>query len=110
MGFELPCVSEALRITISTSHSSALRKAPRTGEGDRGSVGTVDERSGSVVRGRGSGRACMKRKGSGIPRAGRGAGRRDRKSTRLNSSHGYISYAVFCLKKKNHPQRAQAVQ
>src|SRR5687768_18379686 len=28
------------------------------------------------------------------PRAG------DRKSTRLNSSHGYISYAVFCLKKK----------
>src|SRR2546429_6017471 len=28
----------------------------------------------------------------------RGSG--DRKSTRLNSSHGYISYAVFCLKKK----------
>src|SRR5687768_18342034 len=25
---------------------------------------------------------------------------RDRKSTRLNSSHGYISYAVFCFKKK----------
>src|SRR2546422_6743099 len=39
-------------------------------------------------------------------RARRHAGRcdatpaRDRKSTRLNSSHGYISYAVFCLKKK----------
>src|SRR2546429_6236551 len=32
---------------------------------------------------------------------------RDRKSTRLNSSHGYISYAVFCLKKKKrrHMQR-----
>src|SRR2546429_5000033 len=29
---------------------------------------------------------------------------RDRKSTRLNSSHGYISYAVFCLKKKTAPQ------
>src|SRR5205809_5988080 len=33
----------------------------------------------------------------------------DRKSTRLNSSHGYISYAVFCLKKKkkrtNNTQR-----
>src|SRR2546429_5457252 len=28
----------------------------------------------------------------------------DRKSTRLNSSHGYISYAVFCLKKKKTPQ------
>src|SRR2546422_5061010 len=27
-------------------------------------------------------------------------GNPDRKSTRLNSSHGYISYAVFCLKKK----------
>src|SRR2546429_2659254 len=28
----------------------------------------------------------------------------DRKSTRLNSSHGYISYAVFCLKKKKHSE------
>src|SRR2546422_5474395 len=28
--------------------------------------------------------------------------RGDRKSTRLNSSHGYISYAVFCLKKKKN--------
>src|SRR2546422_4716985 len=44
---------------------------------------------------------------AGHPRDGRvGAVRdshgadRDRKSTRLNSSHGYISYAVFCLKKK----------
>src|SRR2546422_7753910 len=33
----------------------------------------------------------------GTPRTPEG---RDRKSTRLNSSHGYISYAVFCLKKK----------
>src|SRR3712207_8245417 len=34
--------------------------------------------------------------------AGAGGGlRRDRKSTRLNSSHANISYAVFCLKKKN---------
>src|SRR2546429_4676666 len=30
------------------------------------------------------------------------SGPRDRKSTRLNSSHGYISYAVFCLKKKKN--------
>src|SRR2546422_2971130 len=29
----------------------------------------------------------------------------DRKSTRLNSSHGYISYAVFCLKKKKNGRR-----
>src|SRR2546422_3012576 len=29
----------------------------------------------------------------------------DRKSTRLNSSHGYISYAVFCLKKKKKQKK-----
>src|SRR2546429_5855955 len=34
------------------------------------------------------------------PRAHRAHPASDRKSTRLNSSHGYISYAVFCLKKK----------
>src|SRR2546422_4250254 len=34
---------------------------------------------------------------------------RDRKSTRLNSSHGYISYAVFCLKKKKKT-RAERVE
>src|SRR6266436_7440049 len=38
-----------------------------------------------------------RRPGSRAPRS-----RRDRKSTRLNSSHGYISYAVFCLKKKKN--------
>src|SRR2546422_8525472 len=41
-------------------------------------------------------------------RAARRAGHqryRDRKSTRLNSSHGYISYAVFCLKKKKKKRR-----
>src|SRR2546429_2843101 len=32
-------------------------------------------------------------------------GHQDRKSTRLNSSHGYISYAVFCLKKKKEKQQ-----
>src|SRR2546422_7039300 len=31
----------------------------------------------------------------------------DRKSTRLNSSHGYISYAVFCLKKKKTKVKTQ---
>src|SRR2546429_4170610 len=31
--------------------------------------------------------------------------REDRKSTRLNSSHGYISYAVFCLKKKKKKKK-----
>src|SRR2546429_7021076 len=36
----------------------------------------------------------------GLPYSGINLTYRDRKSTRLNSSHGYISYAVFCLKKK----------
>src|SRR2546422_6746157 len=46
----------------------------------------------------------LKRKTRGsvdVDNAPVGSGRiGDRKSTRLNSSHGYISYAVFCLKKK----------
>src|SRR2546422_9681150 len=44
------------------------------------------------------------RAGGGPGARERGAARRDldRKSTRLNSSHGYISYAVFCLKKKRN--------
>src|SRR5258708_27504530 len=37
----------------------------------------------------------------GVPATLRMTGRKDRKSTRLNSSHQIISYAVFCLKKKN---------
>src|SRR5437867_12353994 len=40
---------------------------------------------------------------SGKTGAGEGFAARDRKSTRLNSSHRTISYAVFCLKKKNTP-------
>src|SRR5260221_4991838 len=35
--------------------------------------------------------------------------RRDRKSTRLNSSHTVISYAVFCLKKKKHRECSDEV-
>src|SRR5437588_5628131 len=38
------------------------------------------------------------------------AGRIDRKSTRLNSSHTVISYAVFCLKKKKNKKRMRRSQ
>src|SRR2546422_7712237 len=38
-----------------------------------------------------------------------GLGALDRKSTRLNSSHGYISYAVFCLKKKKRNRHAGGI-
>src|SRR5687768_17885710 len=47
--------------------------------------------------------------GARRPRRGLSPGRAlrlgDRKSTRLNSSHGYISYAVFCLKKKKKTKK-----
>src|SRR5205814_3488674 len=42
----------------------------------------------------------QRRGGCGFPGSALGAAYRDRKSTRLNSSHLGISYAVFCLKKK----------
>src|SRR5437764_8143209 len=41
------------------------------------------------------------------PRIPQGGARRDRKSTRLNSSHRCISYAVFCLKKKTKKKQKQ---
>src|SRR5437764_10685917 len=45
--------------------------------------------------------AAMAAGRSGLLHATTGSGKTDRKSTRLNSSHRCISYAVFCLKKKN---------
>src|SRR5690348_17993173 len=42
--------------------------------------------------------------------AEQGPAREDRKSTRLNSSHPSISYAVFCLKKKIKKNNKQAIQ
>src|SRR3712207_7628637 len=49
---------------------------------------------------------CMRYLAGGLPYFGqiRAFWRLDRKSTRLNSSHANISYAVFCLKKKKTPQ------
>src|SRR3712207_8014576 len=54
----------------------------------------VDQRRGHVRRG-----LLGVSQGQGVGQQDRGL-RRDRKSTRLNSSHANISYAVFCLKKK----------
>src|SRR5947209_15358220 len=48
----------------------------------------------------GGGRPAQEQAPAPPARSG-GGRRRDRKSTRLNSSHANISYAVFCLKKKN---------
>src|SRR3712207_7254111 len=49
--------------------------------------------------GQGGGGQAVRQALRGVPPARR-PGREDRKSTRLNSSHANISYAVFCLKKK----------
>src|SRR2546421_8745853 len=57
-------------------------------------------------------RKCSASLRMSFPRSRSGGSRRDRKSTRLNSSHDQISYAVFCLKKKKkqktHTETARA--
>src|SRR5256884_4435793 len=61
----------------------------------RGSAGELRGEQRVIARIGGRGSQCQ---AGGTGRRSAGGG--DRKSTRLNSSHGYISYAVFCLKKK----------
>src|SRR5215208_7274379 len=53
-------------------------------------------------------RPTRSRRGVEPPEPARPTGRIDRKSTRLNSSHVAISYAVFCLKKKTHPHATES--
>src|SRR2546426_8644751 len=75
--------------------STARRPRARAGDAARPfRRGQERPRPDGVPRGR-----CRDRKVAAAPRIPARAGR-DRKSTRLNSSHLVISYAVFCLKKK----------
>src|SRR3712207_8943281 len=69
-----------------------LLRAPRLGPPGR------DRAARAVARRRPRAQAQGVRQRDGVPRQDREAA--DRKSTRLNSSHANISYAVFCLKKK----------
>src|SRR3712207_8849526 len=55
------------------------------------------------ARARGSCTAVGQARGRSVAPPSRNTTRKDRKSTRLNSSHANISYAVFCLKKKKKP-------
>src|SRR5947209_9185271 len=74
------------------------------GEGHRGRRGGADGRCRPPPRGP-AGDHPRPREGDAPPVQGavvRGGGAGDRKSTRLNSSHANISYAVFCLKKKKN--------
>src|SRR3712207_8507693 len=75
------------RSLVPPPHRGREPEAPRHVEGHGGAQDLVQHRRGQ---GRGVGLEAL-----GV--------QRDRKSTRLNSSHANISYAVFCLKKKTKP-------
>src|SRR3989454_3407944 len=87
-----------------TSISTATRTERRTSICTRGGTRAARSGSASCTGSRGARRSWC----CSSPR--RPAGRRssDRKSTRLNSSHLVISYAVFCLKKKKHTSELQS--
>src|SRR2546422_7327908 len=96
--------------TSSATENGLIRAAaPAIGRRRRRPRRTPEPRSGQPWRLAGAGRRTRRPGRSASPRrtlASRsGRGRRDRKSTRLNSSHGYISYAVFCLKKKKKEKK-----
>src|SRR3712207_7710699 len=78
---------DALPILLGGRGSAGSRLA-RVRRGDRGSTARASPRLGRCAPGQRQGRHRLCTRG------------RDRKSTRLNSSHANISYAVFCLKKK----------
>src|SRR2546430_8135876 len=82
-------------LTVTGVQTCALPIYPR--RADPHPVFEDGERSGPRLR-----RRRRPRVGLGTDRAG-SRRERDRKSTRLNSSHSQISYAVFCLKKNNKP-------
>src|SRR2546422_5112631 len=77
--------------TLFRSHADAARQA--IGHGDLGGAEQRHVAPAQQARG---------------PRRVLGGEIGDRKSTRLNSSHGYISYAVFCLKKKKRERGIQS--
>src|SRR2546427_4968356 len=79
---------DALPICASTRSAPAIARNECSRTGKRCGAGWAVARIGST-----SGRST--------PSSPSASARRDRKSTRLNSSHSQISYAVFCLKKKN---------
>src|SRR2546427_7533793 len=84
-------------------YTTLFRSRRRPGQGKGGAA------EGRVVRldrglpGRGHDRSTRLPGGDLRQALGRRDQHRDRKSTRLNSSHSQISYAVFCLKKKKPP-------
>src|SRR2546422_7361924 len=93
-GREAPLRSGGARRRGGRGRELRPRRSERPGRGDAERALDVAE----LGRGRGDPRDGCGTDGTYERR--RRPTRADRKSTRLNSSHGYISYAVFCLKKK----------
>src|SRR3712207_8085465 len=81
-------------------YTTLFRSRPRDRAGHRAPVAADPARHGLAVR---AARPVLRPvRAAGRGRARAHVGPRDRKSTRLNSSHANISYAVFCLKKKTY--------
>src|SRR3989442_10862881 len=84
--------------TLFRSHGPAQRVGPAAQGGPAGHDPRERRAGGARLVAAQAGRVEVARRADHDPPAGEGV--RDRKSTRLNSSHVRISYAVFCLKKK----------
>src|SRR3712207_8835777 len=81
---------------------TTLFRSEAAGGGGTLSLPRGDPRPGGALVGAGAGAGGGRSGGRASPGRALSSGRSgDRKSTRLNSSHANISYAVFCLKKKN---------
>src|SRR5207245_11149932 len=90
----------ALHDALPISGRAGARSGPRRGRGrrrDRPPAQKTSRRRSTSAGRRAESSEGSESEAAGRPERSRG---RDRKSTRLNSSHGSISYAVFCLKKK----------
>src|SRR2546429_3499783 len=98
---------EGIRVSAANFQTEApvVRPVERSGGSAFSWLFVLPPRSGATIASSNRTRSSVNR-GDAIrlhacgSRRNRRSGVRDRKSTRLNSSHGYISYAVFCLKKK----------
>src|SRR5438445_2825577 len=86
--------------TLFRSEGRLLRMAARQRSPGGGAAGRTGEKTARPCRGGVAGTRCA----AGAVRARPDP---DRKSTRLNSSHANISYAVFCLKKKKKRKKKQ---
>src|SRR5947208_12717742 len=93
-----PLGERAARTGGSAGAEGLFGRADTHGRGSQASNGVIPDAVDAFLA------AVQPFKPPAVPAAGEASARRDRKSTRLNSSHQIISYAVFCLKKKKNEQ------